>query len=895
MDNILSGTLNSSPQQNEKETEAARKRRESLRKGVISLYGRGFDERTIRQKAYEKGGFDPVEIDSVLGEYKQMRESDFSGAPVQQVAPTQQDIDTAAKDRLGTGDLLKQYYMARDVIDGLKQYRDLYTQVSQDNTISPTEFSGKDAAVLKAKHKALMFNIAQAEGTGALQEADKKLVEELLPDVSSANPLTIAGQELRGGREGNIAAFNDVIEQMKDRVARLSGVDRSLYDKEEFNKKKQETTDQQQLLNNSPDQSDQESKLIDPVTGEIKSGGFFDTLGNVGNAVGSFTGGNKIGAAIGDIAGSVFARYGEAGDTFKNTISMLTKAHDEGKLSDEKFKQQLDIQENAAKDAFGYKGPSFREIAGDVAKSAINVLGGAEVKGATALATIGKSALWGASYAAANAQAEGKSAHDTAMDTAIGAALGGGLTIVGKSVPALVRKFKGTNTATEAVGEILQGRTKDLSAGQRVFAVLDKKGIKTYEDLGQRVDSFVGTAARKLDETLGSEQGVKTLDQLATIGKTQGGKEVKTNYVEKALEQLNELYTKIGDNVGAGNMSEVLDKARTQGLTNLEVNQIARKYGIEFGDKAFSKLGDPLTSVNAQMYETVRKGLKTVARSGVTGEQAKNLDSLISDAIQVRSLVRKNIEKINALDQRVANRGWGEKVGRGLGIAADTMTGGLVSSFFKKLIVPSNVGLKTLNALDIEERLAKNLSIIDKASKAENPGSLVSAIKEFNRTVIDKAKSIRPGMNIQDVSGGKAGYTGRGFGTGAGRTAGESKTTLVKEASAKIDNYISNLKPKFMELDAMDALDELKKMKTQLSQKSLKAQDVKDIVGDADELIKETIIGRAKKLAPEIKSETELNKLTLEAKKSRYFDEFKKLHPNVDAGVLKSIFIRSRK
>jgi hypothetical protein len=59
--------------------------------------------------------------------------------------------------------------------------------------------------------------------------------------------------------------------------------------------------------------------------------------------------------------------------------------------------------------------------------------------------------------------------------------------------------------------------------------------------------------------------------------------------------------------------------------------------------------------------------------------------------------------------------------------------------------------------------------------------------------------------------------------------------------------------------------------------------------------VKETIIGRAKKLAPEIKSETELNKLTLEAKKNRYFDEFKKLHPNVDAGVLKSIFIRSRK
>lgn len=137
--------------------------------------------------------------------------------------------------------------------------------------------------------------------------------------------------------------------------------------------------------------------------------------------------------------------------------------------------------------------------------------------------------------------------------------------------------------------------------------------------------------------------------------------------------------------------------------------------------------------------------------------------------------------------------------------------------------------------------------------------------------------------------------TKRGFGTGAGRTAGESKTNLVKEASTKIDNYISNLKPKFMELDAMDALDELKKMKTQLSQKSLKAQDVKDIVGDAEKLVKETIVGRSKKLAPAIKSEIALNKLTLEAKKYKYFNDFKKANQNIDEGTLKRVFIRSKK
>ena len=201
----------------------------------------------------------------------------------------------------------------------------------------------------------------------------------------------------------------------------------------------------------------------------------------------------------------------------------------------------------------------------------------------------------------------------------------------------------------------------------------------------------------------------------------------------------------------AGNFGELLQKASKEGLSSLEVNQLARHYGIDFGDKAFNKLGDPLSSVSAQMFENVRKGLKEVARRGVTGPEAKALDSLIGDSIAVRNLVRKNIEAVNRLEQKASKMGIGEKIVRGASKVADVATLGGFSGF-RKLFIQSNVGLKTMNYLDIESHLAGNLKILQNALKEANPGKFEALIKKFNRSMIEKAKSVRPGMSIQDIS-----------------------------------------------------------------------------------------------------------------------------------------------
>ncbi|NCX94589.1 MAG: hypothetical protein EBX40_07930, partial [Gammaproteobacteria bacterium] len=78
------------------------------------------------------------------------------------------------------------------------------------------------------------------------------------------------------------------------------------------------------------------------------------------------------------------------------------------------------------------------------------------------------------------------------------------------------------------------------------------------------------------------------------------------------------------------------------------------------------------------------------------------------------------------------------------------------------------------------------------------------------------------GMSIQDVSGGKAGYpTKRGFGTGAGRTAGVNKASLKSEVSNTLDSYSKNLEPNvergFQDFDESTALNELNSLKKHLS------------------------------------------------------------------------------
>lgn len=281
-----------------------------------------------------------------------------------------------------------------------------------------------------------------------------------------------------------------------------------------------------------------------------------------------------------------------------------------------------------------------------------------------------------------------------------------------------------------AVGEVLQGKPDDIAKGIKAFKEIDTTDVKTYADLGNKIDESITNLSKKVDDELGKDLTKTPLSQLETTLKTKSGNVVRTNYVDTALKQMKELYEKTGDVKAAADIDELIATATKDGLTKQDINNIARVYNSEFGSKAFGKTGDPLTSVNAQLYETVRKGLKGKAREGIGGAEAKAADEAISSLYNTKDLVTKNVDAVNKLQQKIAERGLAEKAGYYLTKYADILTGGTIRGMVGGLL-PRGAGYKTLNALDLEERLQKNLEIIKRASEATDEAEINKILSEL--------------------------------------------------------------------------------------------------------------------------------------------------------------------
>lgn len=283
-----------------------------------------------------------------------------------------------------------------------------------------------------------------------------------------------------------------------------------------------------------------------------------------------------------------------------------------------------------------------------------------------------------------------------------------------------------------AVGEVLQGKTKDVSKGLEAFKAIDTKGVKTFKELQTRVDDSIGTLSRQVDDVLAQDPTKTLLDDLATQMPTKAGGTVATNYVDTSLNHLKELYAKTGDVAKAADIDDLINTAKTQGLTKLEINDISRLYNQEFGSKAFSRAtGEPLTSVNAQMYETVRSGLKDKARAGMGGSEAQAIDRTISSLYNTRDLVAKNVEAVARLQQKIAGMGPLEKIGHAVTKYADILSGGSIRGLVGGML-PRGAGYKVMNALDLEERLRKNLDIINNALNATSKEALSGAISKLS-------------------------------------------------------------------------------------------------------------------------------------------------------------------
>lgn len=322
-------------------------------------------------------------------------------------------------------------------------------------------------------------------------------------------------------------------------------------------------------------------------------------------------------------------------------------------------------------------------------------------------------------------------------DKSIGKALTPGLgTVIGAAIPGAgagvkaIRNTKPTTAVVEdTIGRILQGQTKDIPLAQKALLNIETKGVKTREELSKKLSDGIKKNSEIVDQELAKDTGIYKLEDLAIKKLDNAGKEISTDYVGEALKNLDELYTSIGDDVSKSNIELLAEKAVTQGLTRKEVNDIARAYSEEFSGKAFSKTGDALTSVNAQKFENVRSGVKESARAGIGGKEAQEADRITSAMYNTKKLIDKGVEGVNKLQQRVQDRNILEKLSRGAVNMVNTLSGGALKAGVSA-IIPSNVGLKTLNWLDLEKKLADDLKLIEKANGSKTDGALIKLLNK---------------------------------------------------------------------------------------------------------------------------------------------------------------------
>lgn len=363
---------------------------------------------------------------------------------------------------------------------------------------------------------------------------------------------------------------------------------------------------------------------------------------------------------------------------------------------------------------------------------------------------IKEGAIIGAAQGAGMTLREGGTVGESLKQGAIGAlggaALGGALGAGSAALSGGVKKLASARAQAAAekvdkfLGQVFQGKPEDIKMARRALTDVDLSGIKTYKDLTRALNDQIKGIKTTLDSALDKKTGRIVLDNLNTITEVDG-RQIVANFAKDAIGQLGELYAKTNDSVGLARIQSLLQKANQEGLTVRELNDLAVRYGQEFKKKAFSKLGDPLTSVNAQNYENTRKGIKDLARR-IFGEDAYRMaDEEMTNIIRVRDLSGKLVNKVNDLKQKINKRGFGENVGRLLFQVVDKFTGGGLKGFVQSF-VPRGEGLKIMNALDLEKALGKNLKLIQKALKTQDEKEIIKILNQLIKTEQPKLKAL---------------------------------------------------------------------------------------------------------------------------------------------------------
>lgn len=429
----------------------------------------------------------------------------------------------------------------------------------------------------------------------------------------------------------------------------------------------------------------------------------------------------------------------------------------------------------------------------DIAKAGLKgAIIPALIKGAKVGAATGALAGGGAEAQAPDATV-GSIAGNAALGGAVGGVIGAPLEAAGPLIKAAKGSIDETiaNRAAKAAGEvdrlagaIAQGDAKDVGAVKNTLQQVDLSGAKTYADAAKAVDSHIASVAENTDRVLETDPTKKTLSDLSFNAKI-GGETIEHNYVDDALKQLDEFYTKTNDLPGKAQIAQIRQKALTEGLTVKEINDIARVHGKDLS--GFNASGELASGLSKQAAENTRKGLKATAR-GIFGDKIfKEADSAMADFIKTKGLFQDMADKVQTAQQKIRQMSLPQKIGDLFEKAVNVGTLGTSRGALRA--AGNAMGVRTsetMSALELQKVLQKNITKInDIFEKGSAPETIIKKLQDFidqskNRLALPEPKSVPSGDTIYVTPKGKATPVAQEAGDVAAVEQGKAKTSPGK-------------------------------------------------------------------------------------------------------------------
>ena len=471
----------------------------------------------------------------------------------------------------------------------------------------------------------------------------------------------------------------------------------------------------------APATSTPQTSTPNPVTQPIVDAGkglVSDTNAHAANIVQDLSSKPSFSGAL-DVAGNV---AGEVGSIFGRTLQAVTPQPIKDALSQTAQSVAGTPAAKAVIDAwnkFQAQNPEQAKNIGNAVNIAALFGGGEATVGAPTVEELAQGAKEGVSNLA------------TAGKDAVGSAVQGTKDLAGNAVEGAKNLVASKATLPDVVGKITQASPEELPAATRALKSVDLTGSKTFSDVSSKLDAAIKSNTAAVDTKLGASTDVLKPSDVEKTIPVKGGSPITTNPVNDAIKQLSDFYTKTNNPEELANIKTLEAKFSNEGLTPKEINDLARTHGQVLN--AYNANGELASGLSRQAAENTRTALKTTARDAMPDSATQAIDKNTSDLIKTKGMVDDMSTKVQALENKLKSFTPLQKAGQFAGKAVNVATGGALKTFIKGLTGFGMDEGTTLNALQLQDSLGKNLKLLDKLN-GMSPESAAKQITSLTAT-----------------------------------------------------------------------------------------------------------------------------------------------------------------